>query len=277
MRITLPENEGKGLAVPLWTLAAVPPGDAAPATPGTAGGQQGFKNAPRRSFPERGPGKPSSVPRGYAYDMTKVSLSLMMTVMAVLLLLSLGIAGCTTPAPSAQVPAASPVPVQKLSTAAPAEMALQPSDVPADLILLEKGERNVSDMRDWSLEHGWKGGYYASYQKQNGSSSSGVIFDQSLSIYPLQNISLIVPDTMQMGKTWAARDSANRSAETDTTLPAIGDSSSALKITDKSDNSHEYLIAFVKQDVYMEFYTNGTATDYETLKHLAGIAAAKIR
>jgi hypothetical protein len=209
--------------------------------------------------------------------MTKVSISLMMTVMTVFLILSAGIAGCTSTAPTPQVPAASPVPVQKLSTVTPAEMALQPSDVPADFVLLEKGERNVSEMRSWSLEHGWKGGYYVSYQRQNGNTSSGVIFDQSLSVYPVQNISLIVPDTMQLGKTWAARDSANRSVEDDTSLPAIGDSSSAMKISDKSDNSHEYMIAFVKQDVYMEFYTNGTAADDETLRHLAGIAAAKIR
>ncbi|MDP3563606.1 MAG: hypothetical protein Q8R70_03870 [Methanoregula sp.] len=209
--------------------------------------------------------------------MTKVSISLMITVMTVLLLISAGIAGCTSPALSPQVLPVSPVPVQKLSTAAPAEMALQPSDVPADFILLEKGERNVSEMRNWSLEHGWKGGYYASYQKQDGKVSSGVIFDQSLSVYPVENISLIVPDTLQLGKAWAARDSANRSVEVDTSLPAIGDSSSALKITDNSENSREYLIAFVKQDVYMELYTNGTAADYETLKQLAGIAAAKIK
>jgi hypothetical protein len=209
--------------------------------------------------------------------MTKQSLSLMVTVMTVLLLLSAGIAGCTSPAPSSQPPAESPGPVQKISTAAPSEMALLPSDVPSNLVLLEKGERNVSEMRDWSLEHGWKGGYYASYQKYDGNVSSGVIFDQSLSIYPAENITLIVPDTLQLGKAWAARDRTNRSVEEDSTLPVIGDSASAMKITDKSDNSHEFMIVFVKHDVYMELYTNGTATDYETLKQLAGIAAGKIR
>jgi hypothetical protein len=208
--------------------------------------------------------------------MTNVSISLMITAMTVLLLLA-GIAGCTTPAPSPQAPAASPVPARNLSTAAPAEMALQPSDVPADLVLLEKSDRNVSDMRNWSVEHGWKGGYYIAYQKQVGNTSSGVIFDQALSVYPAENISLIVPNTLQLGKNWAARDPANRSAEVDTSLSAIGDFGSAMKISDKGDNSHEYIIAFVKQDVYMELYTNGTAADYDTLKHLAGIAAAKIR
>jgi hypothetical protein len=209
--------------------------------------------------------------------MTKPFLSLVIIIMTVFILLSAGIAGCISQAPSSKVPAASPVPVQNLSTVAPSEMALLPSDVPSNLVLLEKGERNISEMRDWSLEHGWKGGYYASYQKYDGNVSSGVIFDQALSIYPAENITLIVPDTLQLGKSWAARDRTNRSVEEDTTLPVIGDSGSAMKITDKSDNSHEFMIVFVKHDVYMELYTNGTATDYETLKQLAGIAAAKIK
>lgn len=209
--------------------------------------------------------------------MTKQSISLMIMVMTVFLILSAGIAGCTSPAPAPQVPAASPVPVQKLSTVAPSDLALQPSDVPKDFILLEKGERTVSDMRDWSLEHGWKGGYYATYQKNGGNASSGPIFDQSMSVYPAENITLIVPDTVQIVKTWAAGDTNNRSAVDDLSLPTIGDSSSALIITDKSDNSHEFLIAFVKHDVYEQLYTNGTATDYETIKQLAVIAAAKIK
>jgi hypothetical protein len=32
----------------------------------------------------------------------------------------------------------------------------------------------------------------------------------------------------------------------------------------------------VKKDVYQDFWTNGTAIDYETARQLAGIAAAKI-
>lgn len=197
--------------------------------------------------------------------------------MTVFLLLTAGIAGCTSSAPLTQVPAASPAPVQTLSTVAPAEMALQPSDLPAGFVLLEKGDRNASDMRSWSLEHGWKGGYFAAYQKQDGTASSGIIIDQALSVYPAENITLIVPDTLQLGKTWADGDPANRSVEDDPSLPSIGDFSRAMKITDKSDNTLEYMVVFVKQDVYMELYTNGTAADYETLKNLAGVAAAKIR
>lgn len=201
----------------------------------------------------------------------------MITVMTVFLLLTAGIAGCTSSAPATQVPAASPAPVQKLSTVAPAEMALQLSDLPAGFVLLEKGDRNRSEVRSWAIEHGWKGGYYTAYQRQDGTASSGVIIDQSSSVYPEENISLIAPDTLQLIKTWADRDQANRSVEDDTSLPPIGDFSRGMKLSDKNDEPPEYIIVFVKQDVYMEMYTNGTAADYETLKNLAGVAAAKIR
>lgn len=209
--------------------------------------------------------------------MTSVSSSLVITVMTVFLLLTAGIAGCTSSASAPQVPAASPAPLQNHSTVAPAEMALQPSDLPAGFVLLEQGERNASEMRSRSLEHGWKGGYFAAYQKQDGTASSGSIIDQALSVYPAENITLIVPDSLQLVKTWADNDPANRSVEYDTSLPPIGDFSRGMKIADKNDNSPEYMIFFVKQDVYMELWTNGTAADYETLKNLAGVAAAKIR
>ncbi|PKL64223.1 MAG: hypothetical protein CVV32_09785 [Methanomicrobiales archaeon HGW-Methanomicrobiales-3] len=200
-----------------------------------------------------------------------------MTVMTVLLLLTAGIAGCTSSGPATQVPAASPAPAQKLSTVAPAEMALQPSDLPAGFVLLEKGDRNISEMRSWSLEHGWKGGYFAAYQKQDGTASSGIIIDQALSVYPAENITLIVPDTLQLVKNWADEDRANRSVEDDPSLPSIGDFSRGMKLSDKNDEPPEYVIVFSKQDVYMELYTNGTAADYATLKNLAGVAEAKIR
>jgi len=50
-----------------------------------------------------------------------------------------------------------------------------------------------------------------------------------------------------------------------------------MKVSDKSDNSQLYMIAFVKYDVYEQLSTNGTAADYETLKQMTGIAAAKNR
>jgi hypothetical protein len=208
--------------------------------------------------------------------MTQKSSGLMILVMAVFVILSAGMAGCATTAPSSPAPMASPIPAKTLSTITPAEMALQQSDLPADFTLLERGERNVSEMRSWSLDQGWKGGYYSDYVKNDTNSRSATLIEQSISVYNPGTISLIVPDTVSYAKNWSAEDRTNRSVE-EVALPAFGDSSSVLKISDKSDNSHEYIIAFVKYDVFEQLYTNGTETDYETLKQLAGTAAAKIR
>jgi len=202
--------------------------------------------------------------------MKKQSLTLFL--MTCFIILSVGIAGCTS-----QAPPASPVPGITPSTIEPSEMILQPSDMPANFTLVEKGGRNISEMNDWALDHGWKKGYYTIFQKSDPDSLPGTIIQQYISVYPAENITLIVPDTIQGWKNWTIEENnANLTLE-ELSLPTIGDSSAALKVSDKSDNSEMYLIAFVKKDVYQDFWTNGTATDYETTRQLAGIAAAKIK
>lgn len=187
----------------------------------------------------------------------------------------LAVAGCTSPAPSSPVPAASPVPTPGLSTVSPAEMALQPADLPGNFALLEHGERNASNMRDWAIDHGWKRGYYTHYVKTEGNVSEGTLFEQTISVYPAENITLIVPDTINTWKSWPFEDS-NLTVE-EIPLPTIGDSSRAMVASDRSDNSRIYMIAFVKHDVYEQFMANGTETDFETLHQMANTAAAKIR
>jgi len=193
--------------------------------------------------------------------------------MAVFILLAC--AGCTSPAPSSPVPAPSPVPTPGISTVSPAEMALQPADLPGNFTLLEKGERNASNMRDWAKDHGWKRGYYVDYRKTGGNVSEGPIFQQVISVYTAENITLIVPDTINNWKNWSAEDS-NVTVE-EISLPTIGDSSRAMIASDRSDNSQLYMIAFVKYDVFEQFQTNGTKTDFETLRQMAETAADKIR
>ena len=190
----------------------------------------------------------------------------MIILMTCFVIISIGIAGCTSQAPS----------VSKTSTIEPSEMVLQSSDIPASFTLMEKAQRNVSEMNDWALDHGWKKGYYAVYLK-NDPNSPAAFIEQHISVYPAENISLIVPNTVQGWKNWTIeQNSANVTFE-ELSLPTIGDSSAALKASNKTDNSQMYLITFVKKDVFQDFLTNGTATDYETAKQLAGIAAAKIK
>lgn len=187
----------------------------------------------------------------------------MIVLMSVAIVLCAGVAGCTSPT--------KPVTGQKLSTIEPAKMALQPADVPANFTLIEVYERNATDMRDWSLGMGWKKGYYSSFETR-GPDVRGI--DQLISVYPAENITLIIPNTVQSLKNWSVEE-GNVTIE-DLPSPGIGDASSALKVTMPGDPVNLYLITFVKYDVYEELYTNGTASDYEVLKTVAGKAAAKI-
>jgi len=187
-------------------------------------------------------------------------------------ILLVGIAGCTS-----QTPSASMVTDKNLSAIEPSQMMLQPSDLPANFTMVEKAERNVSEMRSWALDHGWKKGYYAMFQKNDPNSPPGTVFEQIISVYPAENITLIIPNTISAYRNGVIEENnANITLEV-LPSPGIGDSSSALVISDKSDNTRMYLVSFVKKDVYQDFWTNGTATDYETARQLAGIAAAKIK
>lgn len=177
-----------------------------------------------------------------------------------------GIAGCTNTAP------AQPATGQKLSTLEPAKMALQASDLPANYTLVEEFERNASDTREWALGKGWKKGYAISFETQRPDARG---LDQLISVYPAENITLIVPDTVSSFKNWTVEDQ-NVTVE-DLPSPGIGDASSALKLTQAGEPVDYYIIAFVKYDVYEELYINGTASDYEVLKAVASKAAEKIR
>jgi len=198
--------------------------------------------------------------------MKKLSFYLMIVLMSVAIVLCAGIAGCTNTAP------AQPATGQKLSTIEPAKMALQAFDLPANYTLVEEFERNASDMREWALEKGWKKGYGVSFETR-GPDARGL--DQLISVYPAENITLIVPDTVSSFKNWTVED-RNVTIE-DLPSPGIGDASSAMKVIQSGEPSDVYIIAFVKYDVYEELYANGTASDYDVLKAVAGKAAAKIQ
>jgi hypothetical protein len=192
----------------------------------------------------------------------------MIVLMSVFIVLCAGITGCTT----SQVPSSPPVTAQMLSTIDPSQMALEPSDVPANFTLVEKYVRNASDMNPWALTTGWKKGY-GTYYETKGQDVRGL--DQVISIYPAENITLIVPQTVRGVKNWSAEDANVTVGELP--APGIGDFSRALQISEKDNPVNTYMIAFVKYDVYEELYVNGTARDYDTLLTAAGNAAAKIK
>ena len=200
--------------------------------------------------------------------MEKKSLAPMIVLMSVFIILCAGMAGCTT----SQAPATPTVTQQKLSTLEPSQMIVEPAEVPANFTLVEKYERNVSDMNDWALNTGWKKGYGV-YYETTGQDAQGL--QQVISIYPAENITLIVPQTVRGIKNWSVEDS-NVTVE-ELPIPDVGDFSRALQISEKNDPINVYMIAFVKYDVYEELYVNGTAKDYDTLIQIAETAAAKIK
>lgn len=191
----------------------------------------------------------------------------MIILMTCFVIISMGIAGCTSQAPSAS----------ETSTIEPSEMILQPSDIPANFTLVEKGQRDVSDMNEWALDHGWKKGYYAVFLNNDPNSIPGTVIEQYISVYPAENITLIVPDTVSGWKNWTVEENNPNLSLEELSLTTIGDSSAAMKVSNKSDNTQVYSISFIKKDVFQQFWTNGTATDYETARQLAGAAAAKIK
>ena len=188
------------------------------------------------------------------------------------IILSVGIAGCTSQAPSAP-----PAPATKTSTVEPAELLLQLSDMPANFTLVEKGERNASEMNEWALDIGWKKGSYAVFQKNDPREISGATIEQYTSVYPAENISLVVPDTVQSWKIMTVEENSANVTLEEISLPTIGDSSAALKYSNTTDNTRLYVITFSKKDVFQNLFTNGTATDFETVQQLARVAAAKIK
>ena len=196
----------------------------------------------------------------------------------VFIILSVCIGGCTSQAPPVSPVTQTPAPATgtRLSTIEPSQMVLQPSEIPSTVTLVEKSERNISEMRSWAVDHGWKKGYFAMFRNNDPNSPSGTIFKQIISVYPAENITLIIPNTIEAYKNGIiAEDNANLTLDI-LPAPGIGDSSNALVFSDKSDNTRMYLISFVKKDVYQDFLTNGTAADYETAKQMARAAAAKL-
>ena len=206
--------------------------------------------------------------------MVKKSILSMILLMAVLIVISAGIAGCTS-----QTASATPTPAttKTVSTIEPSEMILQASEIPGNFTLVAQHERTASELSEWALDHGWKKGYSVVYRKNVPNSPSGTIILQNISVYAGENATLAVSDTIdgQIDSITKEND-ANLSVEK-ISIPTIGDASGSLKYSDKSDNSGMYVIAFAKRGVFQDIETNGTAADYETARQFAEIAAAKIK
>lgn len=229
--------------------------------------------------------------------MTRHHSLLMTGLVAVMVILATGLAGCTSQAPSATLAATTPAapvttaaspeetPAAQPSAAAPAaattaavtgspEYFLQPAEIPGNFTLAENRERVASELSQWARDHGWTKGYAAVYRKNDPASAT--VITQNISVYSRENATLAVTDTIDgMADVIAKENNANLSVEKLTIAP-IGDASGSLKCSDKSDNSVLYVISFAKAGVFEDIEVTGTEADYESLKQLATAAAAKI-
>ncbi len=155
-------------------------------------------------------------------------------VLAILLIiLTVSISGCTSE--------------NKLSTIEPSEMTLQISDIPENFILEKSSESVPSDVSQWALDHGWKKGYYVIYNKTDDIIPiPDTTITQYIAKFPIDNISLIIPNTVKNLKNQATE---NVSVD-ELSMPNVSDSSRMYRITTKGVNAKTYVILFVKKDVY---------------------------
>ena len=157
-------------------------------------------------------------------------------------------------------------PKPKLSTVEPSKLSLQLSDLPSNFTIKERVERIRSDVSQEARDLGWEEGYYVRYAKVGDSILDATIIAHSISIYPSENISIIVD---------LPRESDSNITYDELSKPNIGDNSKAFRIT--KDNERYYMIQFIKMDVYESLTMWGTTTDYELLKEVAKKAEAKIK
>ena len=192
-----------------------------------------------------------------------------------LIIILVCIAGCSTTPSTTQI-TPTPTPESILSTIDPSEMALQLSDMPDGFEIGERSERTRSDVSQGALDNGWKKGYYVFFQRKESKELKDIEYiSQYISLYPIEKI-----DQPLISAKKSLIDSSNDSyLVEELSNPKIGNSSQAFRVkrTVLGQHATEFYIHFVKKDVYETFIDIGTSTDYENLKSIAKIAAAKIK
>jgi len=179
----------------------------------------------------------------------------------------------------------------------PAQLILLPNEMPQGFSLIEKRAKNETDVSQLALELGWRGGYVARYQKDEGVSLPPTVISQNIAVYPAEKL----PEILQRIRTMAG--SQQQITLRDLPDPGIGDSSSAIvafkeikpevtlqgfsspamnipestsRIMPAGGQHPEYYeIAFTRGDVYEIFRMSGPSADYQTLLGLVRTAYQK--
>jgi hypothetical protein len=219
---------------------------------------------------------------------------------AIALVLLIFISGCTNqsadhvsgpaeptapPAPPAAdrtpPPAQPPEPPKPtLAAKEPAALILDPDELNAGLpqskgnySIKERAPRLRSDVAEVSRARGWQDGYYVRFARIGDSLLDATVLQQWISIYPLENITLVLDSVSQ-----EYISNENVTYE-EMPSPKIGDKSQAWRITgtdELGNTARAYEIHFIRLNVYEAFNMYGTTTDYDVLKLVAAKAAAQI-
>ena len=189
--------------------------------------------------------------------------------------------GCLSP--DFENPAASPEPIptilptleSKTTTIPPADMALQPTDIPSDYILKDRSVMIFPEVTQLTRDLGWRQGYFVSFYRINKEKDDETRIRQSINIFPIENMDKIFSIEKEDMKSRAEGSGSIYEIP----FPTIGDASIAYRSTNADDPNTiaVYTVMFTKKNVYEKIIMTGTSTDYELVKALAQKAAEKIR
>jgi hypothetical protein len=162
--------------------------------------------------------------------------------------------------------------IPRLAVKESSEMVLQLTDLSSNYSISERTERTKSDVSENAINLGWQKGYYIRFLRIGTQGLFDVTtIEQSLSIYPLENVSKVITLPMESNNESIVYEELSN--------PNIGENSRAWRIDTKDQLGIEhryYQIEFIKMNVYTSLYMGGTATDYELLKDIANKAEVKI-
>jgi hypothetical protein len=191
-------------------------------------------------------------------------------------------AGCLSaifpyPAVPAPTPAPTPIPATEspVATVPVSQMALQPSDMPAEYILKDRSDLTYLEMDQMSHDLGWRAGYTVTYYRMNQEKYDMTELRQVIDLYPLANMNNVF--NIETGAITGQENGTTQIYELP--CPNMGDRTFAYREHDTQSplSITTYSIIFTNKDVYEELTMSGTTTDFETLKELARTAADKIR
>jgi len=206
------------------------------------------------------------------------------SVFAVLLLISLSFAGCSTQAVTdMNSPAATAAPTPDLGT-----IALRAADAPEGFVVMESRKKDAAEVSDMAVSLGWQGGYVVRFRNFEGSDGEPTVISQNIALYPeerMQDIVRYVEDTEKSGLSYifmnltdpgtgdfcTAYVAYHAAQKNETDIP----NETAMTVNATPDIAY-YEILFTKGPVFEVFRVSGPSANYTALSDLAGKAFRKL-